>query len=61
MAARNPLAAIKPIDDGARIHAWGEVWRLVKTTARGHKLKQVHNPSVTAFITHVEYNAESLR
>lgn len=61
MAARNPLTAIRPIDDDARIHAWGEVWRLVKTTKRGHKLKQLHNLGATLFITHEEYNAESLR
>lgn len=60
MAARNPLAAITPIDDGARIHALGDVWRLVKTTARGHKLRQVHNPDLTVIITHADYNAEAL-
>jgi putative transposase len=61
MAARNPLAAITPIDDGARIHAWGEVWRLVKTTPKGHKLKHVHNTDLTVIITHSDYNAETLK
>ncbi|GEP01727.1 DDE-type integrase/transposase/recombinase [Methylobacterium haplocladii] len=60
MAARNPLAAITPIDDGARIHAWGDVWRLVRTSAKGHKLKKVHDPDVTMLVTHTVYNAEAL-
>lgn len=60
MAARNPLAAITPIDDGARIHAFGDVWRLDKTNARGHKLRQVHNPAMTLIVSHAIYNAEAL-
>lgn len=60
MAARNPLATITPIDDGARIHAWGEVWRLIRTTAQGHKLRQIHDPRVTTIFSHTDFNAETL-
>ncbi|KMO31327.1 hypothetical protein VQ02_26240 [Methylobacterium variabile] len=61
MAARNPLAKITRIDSDARIHGFGDIWRLRKSTPKGHWLSQVYDPASKMFVSHLEFNTEAQR
>ena len=61
MAARNPLAKITRLNLDARIHGFGDVWRLSRSTPKGHWLSQVYDPASKMFVSHLDYNTESQR
>lgn len=61
MAAPNPLAKITRIDPDARIHGFGDIWRLRKSTPNGHWLSQVYDPASKMFVSHLDYNTEAQR
>lgn len=61
MVVRDPLDQQVRIDRDARIHGWGDVWRLFKTNRTGPVLYLVHDRRSKLYLTHREYNTEALR